>query len=205
MISFIITNLLFTGLQGQPIVEIVNSIAFYNKATYDKSGTRELVAKKGKGKTQIDLMNIPQYQALSQYKSNVTLSTFPGNETHPNNETVKICYQGHKRDNYDAFVTDCRDDPYFGVNETKQNITWILASNVETENDENLKILRKASNDSSIGGLIMMSYFMPKPLEDNEPKFEKPRLLSISNSNHKNVLTQFAWNLLPNKTNNGND
>jgi hypothetical protein len=101
------------------------------------------------------------------YESNFTLSsnmTLNGttNETIPG--VMQLCYIEDSEDNYQAFLDQCRN------NNTNNDTIWLLASNSNTDQDQNVDVLHSIAhfNDSHVQGFIMISDLMIQPANDSE-------------------------------------
>ena len=107
---------------------------------------------------------------------------------------LQLCYVNGTDSNYQSFLDECR-------RKNPDNSTvWILVSNVGESKDQNIQVLKNASNytDSHVQALIMMSHYWPRSLEVQEDaefkKFEEPKMLSIVTMEQASNFTKYAWN-----------
>ena len=173
---------LISCCRAQAFVEVKDSIKFYNKTDGEEID----------GLDGLYLQSASRLQDRGVFEDNYTLAA---NDTDDGSfKNIKLCYvQGQDGENYQRFLDECRDrEELQGA-----NVTWILASSVGQQQDQNIDVLKNASKDDSIDGLIMMSSgtgLYPDDPEDQ--RFKKPHLVAVAPASEDSPLKDFAYNLL---------
>ena len=138
------------------------------------------------------------YQDLDNYEKNLTVRSNGTtlDETRVQ-EDIRLCYiEDTKGNNYQSFIRECRDK-----DNTTKDVFWVLASNAASNENDNIDVMKSASNfeESRVIGLIMLSNVYPRELDDSKAdeqnKFVHPSFLAITNAkNHKDTFSKYSWN-----------
>lgn len=118
---------------------------------------------------------------MSSNQTSFTITNSTGNVSDANsNRTspayVALCYIADSDGkNYQNFLDQCKNNKTltdtFNTTDAQNrtlNVTWILVSNADTEQDQNLDVLKSLQNytESQVLGLIMISKYLPRQLDD---------------------------------------
>ena len=139
---------------SQRIIEVTNTITFYGES--EDETLKQL--------DQVRLASMKNYQTKPAYESNQTLTTY--NYTMQNNSantsknvSMKLCYvQSENQTNYETFVEQCKNNISKSNSTTDNGTVWILVSSYpeDLDQEENLDVMIRSSNDSSVQGLILI-------------------------------------------------
>ena len=192
LLTLLIVSLLFSLVSLQPITEVNQKIRFINKKNNETEGL-------------VELINLQYYQTASNIMNNFTVSS---NRTIEDQDGVTmqkvlLCYVNDTNGtNYDIFETDCLN------NKTKKaedkDALWVLISSVGSHQDQNLDVVKNASNftESKIYGVILSSKSYPRELDSNikneSKKFEDPKLINFSFDldDLNEIYSNYSWNTM---------
>ena len=154
--------ILLTLASAQQIVEINDWMDVFEKKDFDKGNLTNPVYHK-------KFHSLNRYQSIDRLEQDFRMMN---NQSAQNtSQKISMCYveRNESKSNIDQYYDGCLNNKTFSDTQG-----WLLVSNALDEQDDNLELLRNVSRENStnkIQGLLMMSDYFPRFLNDTDPEY----------------------------------